>query len=605
MARFSAPLLLLLLAAAPARAARADAREDALALARSVVEKHRSESHRGRFEVVLPEPKAAPEKGSARLEARSGRYAIEERGYALVLDATGARLTVIARTHIPVFAARASHKRDTGQLLEASVPIARARVALLALELIAGAREKAKDGARPDPLDPRLDQPEASGEEDWPRLAVTGDGRRASRRGAFAELARRLLDDLAAEMGLSDPLDRDAALGRLVAALAGSPDEAARAAFILGDAAFLGAWPALSKLSFEEARDAREKIAARSAKDARGALLALSTGASSWDVRCWARERLPGREWIAALLASKDASEDALVEALSAVEARDDASGERTAPFMEDARPSVRAEAAATVLRLTGATRARDILVTLAASSAVPEDVRETAVARLGASLTPTELGTALSPIVTDPDAPPPVRAQAARSLDQGEAVSATPALVRALEGELARSWGADARADDASHDLRRALVAALSTVAVKARSMGSPGEEALRTLGRAAVTAREDDVRALAIHAAGALPGETADKIVEAAALTESKREPPARLSRRAAELETAARAKGEDGPRLVAFADSVCEAPVRSTLERLAVAARSPAARAVLVDRLKARGADGEVGLQVLERR
>jgi len=593
----------LVLVLALAGVARADGRGDAVSLARSTVEKHRSEGHKARFLVQLPEPGEEPRRGSARLEARSGRYAIEERGYSLVLDESGARLTVCARTHIPTFAARAAGRRDSASLLEARLPSARARVALLALEVLANGRETPRDEPSAGPLDPRLDLPEPGGDEEGPRLSVElapggrESARRTSRRGAFAELARRLLDDLGAESGLSDPEDRDDALRRLLPALKGA--ESARAAFILGDAAFPEAWPRLQGLEFEEARDAREKIAARWAKDARARLVALSTRSPSWDVRRWARERLAPAEWTRALLEASDAPEDALIEALAALDVRDDGLSEKISKLADDPRPLVRVEAAAALARLTRSPRAKQVLAAVSSSKDVPAEARETAIARLGAVVAPSELGPLLAPIVTDPDAPASVRAQAARALDQAEAVSAAEPLAHALEKDLER-----APSDEAAHDLRLALVAALSTVAAKAALLGSPSPEAVRALGAAAlVDTDEEDVRALAIHAAGALAGADADRIVAKAAESEAARDPPARLARRAADLETAARSKDE-AARLLAVADSACEAPLRSTLDRLAKAARSSGdARTLLIERLRSRGADGELGLRVVE--
>ena len=133
---------------------------------------------------------------------------------------------------------------------------------------------------------------------------------------------------------------------------------------------------------------------------------------------------------------------------------------------------------------------------------------------------------------------------------------------------------------------------------------MGTEPEDAVRALARAAQTAPEDDVRALAIHGAGALEGPAAEKLVKAAAENEGRREPPARRARRAAEVELEARS-ADAGARLVAIADAVCEAPVRSTLERLGKAARAPAARAALLARLRDRSPEGDVGVQFLDKR
>ncbi len=110
--------------------------------------------------------------------------------------------------------------------------------------------------------------------------------------------------------------------------------------------------------------------------------------------------------------------------------------------------------------------------------------------------------------------------------------------------------------------------------------------------------------MRALAIHAAGALGSKVADAIVRAADDAEGKRDPLAPRSHHATRLELDARSKDE-GTRLVAIADSACEAPVRSALERLVRAAREPRARAVLVERLRARGEEGEAALEAIDRR
>jgi hypothetical protein len=596
-------LLVLLLAVGEARA---DVAQDALALARATADAHRSEEHKARMTVAFPAPGAVPGRGEARLEARSGRYALEQTGYVLVLEPEGARLSLVSWTHIPVFAARAARKRDPSRLLEARVPVARARTVLLALELLAAAHEKPKDETALDPLDPRYDEPEATREYLWPRLAVTLDGRHAPRRGEFAELARYLLEDLGKEQGLAPPLERDAALRRLLPAFKGGGDGAARAAFVLGDAAFPEAYPALAALGTEEARDACEKIAALAAPDARPRLLELSTRSASWDVRAWARERLasprgsavlPSSDWRAALLAAKAAPEDALVEAIAAVDSAD--ALDRLSELSRDARPLVQVEAAGALLRLVGDPRARATLVQVAASASAPTEARETAVARLSAALRPGDLAEALAPILADPGAPASVRSEAVRGLDQSEAVGAEGALAQALDLELTRR-----PTDDASHDLRLALVAALSTIAAKTSILDAKDEVALEGLGHAAQLDPDDEVRAVAIHAAGALASEEAGKIVKTAAEAEGSREPASPRARHAAELEAAARADDEM-VRLLAIADAACEAPVRSALERLVRAARAPRARAVLEERLRARGEEGEAALEVLERR
>src|SRR5205807_1770499 len=84
-----APFLVLLALLAPARA---EPGKDASALARRIVEEHRSDPHRERIEVVLSEPGAVPARGEARIEIRRGRHAPEETLLALTLEPTGARL---------------------------------------------------------------------------------------------------------------------------------------------------------------------------------------------------------------------------------------------------------------------------------------------------------------------------------------------------------------------------------------------------------------------------------------------------------------------------------------------------------------------------------
>jgi hypothetical protein len=600
--------LVLALALVPAARARADAAADALALARTMVSTHRSEQHAARFAVAFPPPGATPVTGEARIEARSGRYAVEDASWSLVLDAAGARLSLVARTHIPTFAARAARKRDSFRLEEVAVPIERARTVLLALELLAQARETplGEEGAALGPDAPDLDE-SASSEEAWPRLALAlGDEkgtRHALRHGAFAELARLVLAELGKERGLAPPLERDAALRRLVPQLAGASDAASRAAFILGDEAFPEAWPKLAALDFEEARDARAKIAALAGEEGRARLLALQARSASWDVRKWARERLGGTEWIAFVLANKDAPGEALEEAIAAVTSTDDA--ERLAPFAEDPRPSVRVEAAAALLRLTGMPRGRQLLEKAALDASLPEDVRETAIGRLAALVGPEGLAPTLGSIVSDPTAPPGVRAEAARHLDEAEATAAEPALAQALDGEIVNPGK-----DEPGHDLRVALVAALATMATKdALAEGNPAsptkrEVALESLGRAASADPDDEVRALAIHAAGALGSKLAETIVKEADEVEGKRDPLAPRSHHATRLELDARSKDE-GTRLLAIADAACEAPVRSVLERLVRAAREPRARAVLEGRLRARGEEGEAALEAIERR
>lgn len=567
-----------------------------------MVAAHRSEEHAARFAVAFPPPGTGPATGEVRIEARSGRYAVEEACWSLVLDPSGARLSLVARTHIPTFAARAARRRDSFRLEEATVPIERARTVLLALELLAQARETPLGGeGAPLGLDaPDLDEP-GSSEEGWPRLALAlGDEkgtRHALRRGAFAELARLVLAELGRERGLAPPLERDAALRRLVPLLAGTQDAASRAAFVLGDEAFPEAWARLAALDFEEARDAREKIAALAGKDGRARLLALQARSSSWDVRSWARERLGGSDWIAFVLSNKNAPGEALEEAIAAVASTDDV--ERVAPFTEDPRPSVRVEAAAALLRLTGMPRGRQLLERAALDASLPEDTRETAIARLGALVAPTDLAEALASIVSDPGAPPSVRAEAARHLDQAEATAAGAALAQALDGEIVNPGK-----DEPGHDLRMALVAALATVATKDALAEGKRELALTALGHAASADPDDEVRALAIHAAGALCSKLADAIVKAADDAEGQRDPLAPRSHHATRLELDARSKDE-GTRLVAIADAACEAPVRSALERLVRAAREPRARSVLVERLRARGDEGEAALEAIDRR
>jgi hypothetical protein len=565
--------------------ARADTRSDALALARDLVEKHRTSEHRDRFLVSFPEAGAPPERGVARLEARTGRYEREETGITLTLAPEGARLVLVSRTHVPTFVARAAGKRDSGRLLECRVPVARARAALLALELLAGAHEKSRQ-ASADPLDPHLDVPEATSDGEWPRLLIDVGGRAGARRGAFADLGRLLLEDLGKELGLAPPLERDAALRRLVPALDEGGDSSARAAFILGDAAFAEAWARLT-LDTDEARDARAKIRARCAKDARASLLEASTRSPSWDVRAWARERLDRSAWIDAILAAKDAAEDPLVEALRALP-RGTKADERATALLDDARPLVRIEAAAALLGAVA--RARDVLVAAARDPALAAEARETAIARLAASLGPDEVEPELAPVVTDASAPPSVRAEAARALDgTGSAVSA---LAQALEGELVRE---DA-SDEARRDLRLALIASLAGADPAAKNA-----EARGALSHAALASADEDVRRLAIHAVGSL--EEGEQTVATALENESARQPASPGARRAAELETVARSKDEPA-RLDAIADAACEAPLRVTLARLARAARDPHARALLRKRLVERGELGEVGLEVLDK-
>jgi hypothetical protein len=378
-----------------------------------------------------------------------------------------------------------------------------------------------------------------------------------------------------------------------VPALVSGADAAARAAFILGDAAFPEAWPRLAVLEGEEARDAREKIAALAGKDGRTRLLALQARSASWDVRRWARERLGGTEWIAVILAHDDAPREALEEAIAAVSSAEDA--ERVARFVDDPRPSLRIEAAAALLRLTGIAHGREMLERAALDAAIPDDARETAIARLAALVPRAELAAALAPIVVDAAAPPSVRAEAARALDQAEATNAAGALVQALDGEVQHP-----AAGEPEHDLKLALVAALATFATRDAEEGT----ALEALGRAAAGDPDDAVRALAIHAAGALDSRRAGEIVKTADEVEGGRDPVSPRARHAALLEVEARSP-KDGARLVAIADAACEAPVRSALERLVRAARDPEARAIVVGRLRARGDEGEPVLEVLEGR
>src|SRR5207237_915017 len=86
-------------------------------------------------------------------------------------------------------------------------------------------------------------------------------------------------------------------------------------------------------------------------------------------------------------------------------------------------------------------------------------------------------------------------------------------------------------------------------------------------------------------IHAVGALADPAVGKIIEMAAESEAHRLATSRLALHATDLELAARSK-DVAARLEAIADAVCEAPVRSTIERLATAARDPAARAALAE-------------------
>jgi hypothetical protein len=580
-----------------AATARADEGQDGLALARKTVEAHRSDAHRDRFEVAYPEPRPAPRRGSARVEARSGRYVLEDTGLTLTLEGGEARLVRVSRAHVPIFAARAAGKRDEARLLEARVPAARARTALVALAVLATAQlvPKGAAGAEEDPS-----------EEAGTKLVLDLDGRLGERTGPFADLGRTLLEELGKESGLGPPLDADAALRRLASDLSRGEPAASRAAFVLGDAGFLAALPALAALEGEDARDARAKIAALADKAPRERLLELSTGSGSWDVRAWARERLEldpkGRaDWIAAALAPKT-PEDALVEALRAASPVPRETGEA---LLDDPRPAVRVEAAGALLRAKLATeRARDVLLAVVDDPRVAGDARENAIARLASALSPAELAAALGPLLGARAVPASVRAQAARALDQAEASGAAAALAAALEVELGRAPPRDSGSgaeDPAARDLRIALVAALATLASKAAGADADSAEpAFHALVEAAAGDPDDEIRALAIHGVASLPGKSGEQAARAALAAERSRKQPSEQAQRAAEIEVEAR-----GGDLRSIADAVCDAPLRGTFERLVRAAREPGAKATLVEELKARGPAGEAGLEAIAHR
>jgi hypothetical protein len=590
--------------------ARADDLGDAAALARKVVEAHRSDAHRARYEVVFPDAAALPRRGSVRIEARGGRFAALESGFTLEVTESDARLVLAQWTHVPVFASRASGKRDEASLLEATLTASEGRVALVACALLAGARERPK-GTPEGPGDPKAPDlgPSAESDDAWPKLALDVDGRLARRRGPYAELARRVLEEVGGR--LAPPLDPLAAARGLARDL-DDPDAAPRAAYLLGEMGAFEALPSLAKLGFEEARDAVRKLAALAAPRPTAALLELSARAESWDVRAWARARLEAlpetrgawpRELI---LAKTDAQEDALVEGLRALEApeTDELRG-RVVRLLDDGRAFVRVAAAAALLRWDDFPRAREVLVATARDPKAPVEAREEAIERAASVLVPSELARALSPVLAAPDAPTEVRAQVARAFDQSEDIAAAATLASVLEAEVDRARASSSSATP-TRDLRVALTQALATVAsVASDAHGEEVDDVATALALSATLEPDEELRALAIHATGALPGDRGVERVKAVLEREEKLDAPSRLALRAAEIELAA-AKGEDErDRLEAIADAACEAPLRSTLDRLARAARDPRARAFLLERLRARGPLGEAGIETLERR
>lgn len=610
-------LALLALAWLPAPA-RAGELEDALALARKVSEAHRSDEHRARYELLFPEARTIPRAGSVRVESRSGQFALEQSGAWLEVGDAGARVTLSSWTHVPTFAARAASKRDEGRLLEATLSPAAGRVALVACALLAGVRERPRGTVEGpgDAKDPDLSIGSDVERDDWPRLALDVDGRRAKRRGPYAELARRILEEVARGAGLARPADLLAAARRLEPDLADA-DAAPRAAFLLGELGCASARGALAQLTFAEARDAAAKLAVLSAQDPQPALLdASATG--SWDVRSWARERLEADaatrgQWSWAVLEHEPAartSDEAVVEALRALPPPPtEPRRARVFHLLDDARASVRIEAASALLRWDDLPRAREVLVAAARDEKTDPDAREDAVARLASILAPGDLLHALAPVLVSPDASLEVRAQVARALDRSANVAAAPALADTLESEVSRAASPRAGSPDAAatRDLRVALVQALASIAsVTTQGSAEALEAAAPALATAAAVDPDDDLRALAIHAVGCLAGEGGGHAPKSYLDAEKARPTLAPAALRAAELEVAVAAStSNELDRLEAIADAACEAPLRSTLARLVRAARDARARTFVVARLRARGPAGQPALEALGER